>query len=67
MADADASHCVGPGATEQGESVVVGVGVVVGVVVGTAVVLASVVDGLVVTVGGLEVGEVGAPVQVGTG
>ena len=60
IAEAEASHWVGPGATVQGASVVVGVGVVVG----TGVVLASVAD---VSVGGPVVGDVGAPVHRGVG
>jgi hypothetical protein len=72
IAEADASHWVGPGATVQGvPPVVVGVCSVVGssVVVGSAVEVgvASVVAGpVVVSVGGPVVGS-GPPVQGGEG
>ena len=77
IADADASHWVGPGATVQGvPPVVVGVCSVVGSVVGSVVAsvvetevgVTSVVPGpVVVSVGGPVVGWVGPPVQGGVG
>lgn len=73
IAEADASHWVGPGATVQGvPPVVVGVfsvvGSVVASVVETEVGVASVVPGPgVVSVGGPVVGSVGPPVQGGEG